>query len=134
LRLAFEEQDVVRLQAMRDTYQHLLPGLQWLERRVVREIEPLLPETVLGALLSPRERSLQGIRLTLALARGATLRGADLFEGHFRDGLLLGPLTGSMLAELLQGHACPFDLDLAAFDPDRFGDWNRPNSIHPSAE
>jgi glycine oxidase len=270
---------------MRDTYQHLLPGLQWLERRVVREIEPLLPETVLGALLSPRERSLQGMRLTLALALGATLRGADLFEGrpvgqlirqservvgvetaqgplwanavvlatgawmmnwhspttapplfpvkgqmialqatpgqvlrhtlynfhggcivpkadgsiyvgataehagfdkmvtvegiskalavqekmapalkgarflrawtglrpgssdelpligpsqsaqglwiaggHFRDGLLLGPLTGSIIAELLQGHACSFDLDLAAFDPDRFGDWSRMTS------
>jgi glycine oxidase len=282
LRPAFDEQDVSRLQSLRDAYQNLLPGLQWLERSVVREREPLLPETVLGALLSPAERNIQATQLTLALARGASLHGADLFEGrpvgqllrqgrrvvgietaqgpiraqavvlatgawmanwhvptgtpplfpvkgqmialqaspgqllqhtlhlfhtggivpkadgsiyvgataeyagfdkmataegiskllavqkkmvpalngarflrawaglrpgsadglpligpsqsvqglwiaggHFRDGVLLGPLTGSILAELLQGHSTPFSLDLTAFNPDRFGGWDR---------
>jgi glycine oxidase len=281
LRPAFAEQDVASLQALQDTYQHLLPGLQWLEKRVAREIEPQLPETVLGTLLSPAERCVETTRVTLALARAATLRGADLFEGrpvgrlirqgqqvigiataqgpihanavvlatgawlanwhvptatpplfpvkgqmialqpssgqvlrhtlytfqgeclvpkadgsiyvgataehagfdktvtpegiskllavqekmaptlkdarflrawaglrpasadnlpligpsqslpglwiaggHFFDGLLLGPITGFILAELLQGHSNPFDLDLTAFDPDRFGGWD----------
>ncbi|HEY7415472.1 MAG TPA: FAD-dependent oxidoreductase, partial [Ktedonobacteraceae bacterium] len=282
LRPALDEQDVARLQLLQRTYQHLLPGLQWLERSVAREIEPLLPETALGALLSPRERSVQVTRLTLAFARGAVLRGADLFEGrpverlirqgrrvvgvettqgpvhadatvlaagawmarwhaptaapplfpvkgqimavqlpstqilrhsfqavdvgviipkvdgsiyvgatiehagfdktvtadglskllaileklapalrgarflrawtglrpgsadgipligpcqsvqglwvaggHFRHGILLGPLTGQVLAELLQGRSAPYDLDLAPFNPDRFGGWDR---------
>lgn len=281
LRVAFEEQDAVRLQDLQATCLPALPGLQWLERRAARQIEPLLPETILGALLSPTERNLQGERLTVALARGATLHGADLFEGrpvgqlicqgehivgietaqgplranaivlatgvwlanwhiptttrplfpvkgqmialqppagqvlrhtlytagggcivpkadgsisvgatsehvgfdksvtaegiskilevqeklapalkgarflrawaglrpgsadelpligpsqsapglwlaggHYRDGILLGPLTGSILAECLQGHSIPFGLDLAPFDPDRFGGWN----------
>src|SRR6266568_8168026 len=70
LRPAFAEQDVVSLQALQDTYQHLLPGLQWLEKRVAYEIEPLLPETVLGALISPAERCVETTRVTLALARG----------------------------------------------------------------
>jgi glycine/D-amino acid oxidase-like deaminating enzyme len=43
--------------------------------------------------------------------------------GHFRDGILLGPLTGHLVAELMQGHATPFGLDLNAFNPDRFGGW-----------
>ena len=46
-----------------------------------------------------------------------------LASGHFRNGILLGPLTGYILAELVQGRAAPFDLDLSAFDPDRFGGW-----------
>jgi len=282
LRPAFDEQDVARLQWLQRTYEHELPGLQWLDRSTAREIESLLPETALGALLSPRERSVQVTPLTLAFARGAVLYGADLFEGrsaeqlirqgkrvvgietmqgpvyadaivlaagawmarwhtptvtpplfpvkgqimavqasstqilrhsfqaaeigvilpkldgsiyvgatiehagfdktvtveglsrllaileklapalkgarflrawtglrpgsadglpligpcqsvqglwvasgHYREGILLGPLTGQVLAELLQGHPAPYDLDLAAFDPDRFGGWDR---------
>jgi glycine oxidase len=288
LRLAFDEQDVAQLQVLPATYQQELPGLRWLERSVAREIEPLLPETILGALLSPPERNLQGQRLTLALARGATLRGADLFEGrpvgqlirqeqrvvgietaqgplwanavvlatgawlanwhtptvtrplfpvkgqmialqppsgqvlrhtlytfgggcivpkadgsisvgatsehagfdktvtaegiskilsvqkkmvpalnnarflrawaglrpgsvddlpligpsqstpglwiaggHYRDGILLGPLTGSILAQLLQGYPIPSGLDLTPFDPDRFGGWDRTTNNDP---
>jgi glycine oxidase len=285
LRLAFKEQDAIKFQALQAACQQELAGLRWLERSVAREIEPLLPETILGALISPPERSLQGERLTLALARGAILHGADLFEGqpvrqlirqgqrvvgietaqgplwanavvlatgawlahwhnptetqplfpvkgqmialqppsglvlrhtlytfgggcivpktdgtvyvgatsehvgfdktvtaegiskvlavrermipalndarflrawaglrpgsaddlpligpsqsmpglwiaggHYRDGILLGPLTGSILAELLQGHSSPFGLDLTPFDPDRFGGWDRTTS------
>lgn len=282
LRMAFDEQDVARLQLLQRTYEHQLPGLQWLDRSAAREIEPLLPETVLGALLSPRERSVQVAPLTLAFARGAVLHGADLFEGrpaeqlirqdkrvvgiettqgpvhadatvlaagawmarwhaptatpplfpvkgqimavqppstqilrhsfqavdvgvilpkldgsvyvgatiehagfdktvtaeglskllailekmapalkgarflrawtglrpgsadglpligpcqsvqglwvasgHYREGILLGPLTGQVLVELLQGHSAPYGLDIALFDPDRFGGWDR---------
>jgi glycine oxidase len=49
--------------------------------------------------------------------------GLWIAGGHFRDGILLGPLTGYIVAELIQGHATPFGLDLKAFNPDRFGGW-----------
>ncbi len=50
--------------------------------------------------------------------------GLWLASGHFRKGILLGPLTGHILAELIQGRPAPFGLDLSAFDPDRFGGWS----------
>jgi glycine oxidase len=280
LRPAFDEQGSTRLQAILTQQQPFLPGLQWLEGSSAREVEPLLPETVQGALLSPYESNVQAAQLTLAYARGAVTRGASLVEGcpvgrlilqgqravgvetaqgsmyaeaivlaagawasqwhtsrpslpifpvkgqmmalqalsglqlrhtvyatgvggivpkadgtiyvgatveqvgfdkavtaegiatlltalakltpalskarvlrtwaglrpgsadgfpligpsrsvqglwiaggHFRDGILLGPLTGHIIAELIQKHSTPFDLNVHAFDPDRFGGW-----------
>ncbi len=280
LRPAFDEQGRTRLQAILTQQQQFLPGLQWLEGSSAHELDPLLPETVQGALLSPYERNVQAAQITLAYARGAVTRGASLVEGcpvgrlilqgqravgvetaqgsmyaeaivlaagawasqwhtsrpsppifpvkgqmlalqalpglqlrhtvyasgvggivpkadgtiyvgatveqvgfdkgvtaegiatlltaltkltpvlskarvlrtwaglrprsadgfpligpsrsvqglwiaggHFRDGILLGPLTGHIIAELIQKHSTPFDLNVHAFDPDRFGGW-----------
>ena len=285
LRPAFDEQGRARLQAILTQQQQFLPGLQWLEASRAREVEPLLPEAVQGALLSTYERNVQPAQLTLAYARGAVSRGATIVEGcpvgrlilqgqrvvgvetaqgslhaedvvlaagawatqwhasrqappifpvkgqmmalqalpglqlrhtvyatgvggivpkadgtiyvgatveqvgfdksvtaegiatlltafarltpalskarvirtwaglrpasadgfpligpcrsvqglwiaggHFRDGILLGPLTGHIVAELIQKHPMPFDLNLRAFDPDRFGGWKLGNS------
>jgi len=280
LRPAFDERGRTRLQAILTQQQQFLPGLQWLEGSSAHELDPLLPETVQGALLSPYERNVQAAQITLAYARGAVTRGASLVEGcpvgrlilqgqravgvetaqgsmyaeaivlaagawasqwhtsrpsppifpvkgqmlalqalpglqlrhtvyasgvggivpkadgtiyvgatveqvgfdkavtaegiatlltaltkltpvlskarvlrtwaglrpgsadgfpligpsrsvqglwiaggHFRDGILLGPLTGHIIAELIQKHSTPFDLNVHAFDPDRFGGW-----------
>src|SRR5258708_19110220 len=81
LRPAFDEQSVAHLQALLTRQQHFLPGLQWLEGSRAREIEPLLPATVQGALLSPYERNVQAARITLAYAQGAVSRGVSLREG-----------------------------------------------------
>lgn len=281
LRPAFEEQEAEELQAVMSSQQHLLPGIAWLEGGAAQKVEPLLPHTVLGAIISPAERNVQGARVALAYARGAALHKAQIFEersatrlirqgqqvigvetehgpmraevvvlatgawaarwhtptshlpifpvkgqmlalratldrglrhtiyyhklgymlpkadgsiyvgatsefvgfdkavtaegimtlltvvmklapelkrarfehawaglrpgsvdglpilgpsrslpglwlagGHFRNGILLGPLTGHILAELIQGRPAPFGLDLSAFDPDRFGGWD----------
>ncbi len=51
------------------------------------------------------------------------VQGLWIAGGHFRDGILLGPLTGHIIAELIQRHSTPFGLDLNAFHPDRFGGW-----------
>ena len=280
LRPAFDEQGRTRLQATLALQQQYLPGLQWLEGSSAHALEPLLPETIEGALLSPYESNVQAAQVTLAYARGAASHGASIAEGcpvgrlilqgqravgvetaqgsmyaeaivlaagawaaewhvstptppifpvkgqmmalqalpglhlrhtvyasgvggivpkvdgtiyvgatveqvgfdkavtaegiailltalakltpvlsrarvirtwaglrpgsadgfpligpsrsipglwiaggHFRDGILLGPLTGHIVAELMQSHATPFGLDLNAFDPDRFGGW-----------
>jgi glycine oxidase len=282
LRPAFDEESSTRLQAILMAQQQFLPGLMWLEGSNAREVEPLLPETTQGALLSPYEKNVQPARVTLAYARGAVTHGAQLVEscpvgrlvlqgqravgvetaqgpmyadtivlaagawasswhketqtppifpvrgqmmalqglpgmhlrhtvyaagvggivpkvdgtiyvgatveevgfdravtaeglailsaavakltpglskarvvrtwaglrpgtsdglpligasrtvqglwiagGHFRDGILLGPVTGHIVAELIQKRSLPVDLDLQAFDPDRFGGWER---------
>ena len=81
LRPAFDEQGSTRLQTILRQQQQFLPGLQWLEGSSAHELEPLLPETVEGALLSPYERNVQAAQLTLAYARGAVSRGASVVEG-----------------------------------------------------
>lgn len=68
-----------------------------------------------------RPKSPDGLPL---LGASRSRPGLWLASGHYRNGILLGPLTGYILAELIQGRAAPFDLDLSAFDPDRFGGWD----------
>jgi glycine oxidase len=82
LRPAFDEYETATLRSALERQQHLLPGLKWLEGKAACEVEPLLPPTVQGALLSPLERNVQSPRLTLAYARGAALHGAAIFEGR----------------------------------------------------
>jgi glycine oxidase len=82
LRLAFDEHEATTLQSLQATYQEFLPGLQWLDGKTARAREPLLSESVHGALISPTERNVQVSRLTLALARGAAFRGTRIFEGR----------------------------------------------------
>ena len=72
-----------------------------------------------------RPRSADGLPL---LGASRSRPGLWLASGHYRNGILLGPLTGYILAELIQGRAAPFDLDLSAFDPDRFGGWDGSDS------
>ncbi|GHO88031.1 glycine oxidase ThiO [Dictyobacter formicarum] len=52
-----------------------------------------------------------------------SINGLWIASGLYRDGILLGPLVGHLIAEQLQQHVTPFDLDLSIFDPDRFGEW-----------
>ena len=79
------------------------------------------------------ERAWAGLRPGSAdglplLGPSRSLPGLWLAGGHFRNGILLGPLTGHILAELIQGRPAPFGLDLCAFDPDRFGGWDGPSN------
>jgi glycine oxidase len=84
----------------------LTPSLS--KARVLRTWAGLRPGSADGLPLIGPSRSVQGLWIA---------------GGHFRDGILLGPLTGHLVAELIQSHATPFGLDLNAFDPDRFGGW-----------
>jgi len=85
----------------------LTPDLN--KARFVRAWSGLRPGSADGLPLIGPSRSLQGLWIA---------------GGHFRDGILLGPLTGHIIAELIQNHSTPFGLTLNAFDPDRFGGWN----------
>jgi glycine oxidase len=52
------------------------------------------------------------------IGASAHVPGVCYAAGHFRNGLLLAPLTAVLVAELVLGQ--PSDLDLAPFRPDRF--------------
>jgi glycine oxidase len=84
----------------------LTPSLS--KERLIRTWAGLRPGSADGLPLIGPSRSVQGLWIA---------------GGHFRDGILWGPLTGHVVAELMQRHATPFGLDLKAFDPDRFGGW-----------
>lgn len=45
--------------------------------------------------------------------------GVFAATGHFRNGILLAPITAKVMADLVHGHSSP--LDIQAFSPDRFG-------------
>jgi glycine oxidase len=44
--------------------------------------------------------------------------GAFIASGHFRNGILLAPITAKIIADLIEGHPSPFDI--GAFRPSRF--------------
>ena len=44
--------------------------------------------------------------------------GVFVATGHFRNGILLAPITARIMADLIHGHPSP--LDIRAFSPDRF--------------
>jgi glycine oxidase len=85
----------------------LTPALS--KARVVRTWAGLRPGIVDGLPLIGPSRTVQGLWVA---------------GGHFRDGILLGPVTGHIMSELIQRRPSPVDLDLQAFDPDRFGGWD----------
>jgi glycine oxidase len=88
----------------------------------VAEIAPRLLEGAFERTwIGLRPKSTDGLPL---LGASRSRPGLWLASGHYRNGILLGPLTGYILAELIQGRAAPFDLDLSAYDPDRFGGWD----------
>jgi glycine oxidase len=50
---------------------------------------------------------------------GATdTQGYFIATGHFRDGILLAPITAQVMTQVIRGERCPFDL--SAFSPLRF--------------
>jgi len=50
---------------------------------------------------------------------GATATpGYYVATGHFRDGILLAPITAEIMADVITGTGCPYDL--TPFSPARF--------------
>jgi glycine oxidase len=55
---------------------------------------------------------------SLPILGGTTTPGYYVATGHFRDGILLAPITGHVMAQVIEGNSP--DHDLAAFSPSRF--------------
>lgn len=76
-----------------------------------------------GLMSAPFDRVWAGLRPRLpdglpAIGRFANIRNLYVATGHYRSGILLGPLTGELIADLILGKKPAFPLD--PFDPDRF--------------
>jgi glycine oxidase len=72
------------------------PGLQWVDGRALKQVEPLLSPRVVGAAYSARDADLNPGLLTKALGAAAARSGADVREGTMLTGFTgKGPrLTG----------------------------------------
>lgn len=56
----------------------------------------------------------------LPMIGASEIAGLYLATGHFRNGVLLAPITAEIIAALISGEAPPSDVALAPFDPKRF--------------
>ncbi|BDG60767.1 glycine oxidase ThiO [Caldinitratiruptor microaerophilus] len=84
---------------------------------VVRRIVPALEAAaVIGWRVGLRPGTPDGLPV---IGRPEGRPGLVLATGHFRNGILLGPLTGRLVAALCAGRRP--EIDLTPFSPDRFG-------------
>jgi glycine oxidase len=62
-----------------------------------------------------------------------TLEGLTWATGHYRNGILLAPLTAELVAGVLEGAGAPRDAEqlLAACDPLRFATGSRRSAVPP---
>ena len=76
-----------------------------------------------GLMAAPFDKAWAGLRPRLpdglpAIGRFADIPNLYVATGHYRNGILLGPLTGELIADLVVGKEPP--LSLEPFSPDRF--------------
>lgn len=91
-------------------------GVRQLVQAALEILPPLIEGTFERAWAGLRPRSKDGLPLIGPLQG---LEGMYLATGHFRNGILLGPLTGRLVAELILGRTPSFPIE--AFSPARFG-------------
>jgi glycine oxidase len=80
LTVALSETDRDELRQVADLQESLGFHVEWLDAEAARELEPVLPESVLGGALVREGGSLFTYQLTRAVAEAARLRGARLIE------------------------------------------------------
>ncbi|MFQ5656611.1 MAG: glycine oxidase ThiO [Candidatus Methylomirabilales bacterium] len=93
-----------------------LDGIRHLSELTLTLLPGLAQQPFARAWAGLRPHSKDGLPLIGPLAG---LDGLYIATGHFRNGILLGPLTGRLLAEMILGESLSFCLD--AFSPGRFG-------------
>lgn len=90
-----------------------LGAIHQLAEEAVRLIPSLAQADLFTYWSSVRPGSGDGLPLMGPLA---AVRGLYVASGHFRNGILLSPITGALMAELIAGRAVP---ELAPFSPNR---------------
>jgi glycine oxidase len=89
LEIALDEEEELRADERRRWQRARGLAVERLTARELREAEPNLAGSVRGGLFFPRDRSVDNVRLTRALASSAVARGATLVSGRPVTGLLL---------------------------------------------
>jgi len=90
-----------------------LGAIHRLAHEATRLVPSLAEADVWSYWSSVRPGSGDGLPL---MGRLASVRGLYVASGHFRNGILLSPITGALMAELITGAQVP---ELAPFSPDR---------------
>ena len=88
----------------------------------IRELQNAAAKYVPALASAPITQSWAGLRPgtpdDLPILGPTNIPGGFVATGHFRNGILLAPITAQIMADLVQGHPSP--LDIRAFSPDRF--------------
>jgi len=93
-----------------------LPTIQRLYRAAVKMIPALRDAKILRDWAGLRPGTPDGLPILGATATP----GYYVATGHFRDGILLAPITAEVMADVIAGNPCP--QDLSPFSPGRFAD------------
>ncbi|MSQ40740.1 MAG: glycine oxidase ThiO [Dehalococcoidia bacterium] len=90
LRLAFTNDDVARLKRSLEWQQELGLRVSWVDSAELQRLEPQASPDILGGLYSQDEAQLEAYPYTLALARGAEQRGAQVIYAEVKGIRLQG--------------------------------------------
>jgi glycine oxidase len=87
-------------------------------QRFHRAAVDLVPELRNGKILQDWAGLRPGTPDALPILGATATRGYYVATGHFRDGILLAPITAEVMSAVIEGHAPEYDL--TPFSPERF--------------
>jgi glycine oxidase len=87
-------------------------------QRFHRAAIDLVPELQNGKILENWAGLRPGTPDALPILGATATPGYYVATGHFRDGILLAPITAEVMAAVVEGHAPEYDL--TPFSPERF--------------
>jgi glycine oxidase len=87
-------------------------------QRLHRAAISIVPELIKAKILEDWAGLRPGTPDALPILGATATRGYYLATGHFRDGILLAPITAQVMAEVITGTNCNYDLQ--PFSPARF--------------
>jgi glycine oxidase len=94
-----------------------LAGLTFLTQTAARAVPLLAQAELRGAYAGFRPMPPDALPIIGSAPRGENLIFAT---GHYRNGILLGPITGELVTQMVLGQNT--SIDLAPFEPSRFSD------------
>ena len=90
-------------------------------QRLHRAAIAMVPELRSAKILEDWAGLRPGTPDALPILGATATTGYYVATGHFRDGILLAPITAQVMAEVITGSNCKYDLE--PFSPARFSNW-----------
>jgi glycine oxidase len=94
-------------------------------QRLYRSAVNLVPKLADARILEDWAGLRPGTPDNLPILGATETSGYYVATGHFRDGILLAPITAQIMATVIEGRECGYNL--AAFSPARFQSWVIPD-------